>query len=155
LDKAALKRFAKGGDDGKRSDLPQKKKLNAEERKALAKLKFEAKKRGATLHNGGEGGLPPSLVWHILRRDKFECKACGTNKDLTLHHKGGIVGSKWLSKQGHKTTPENLVVLCNSCHSKMHEEAREEGVDSSQVLPEGDKGDPRRDHGQPDAQPKK
>jgi len=40
---------------------------------------------------------------------------------------------------GHKSTPENLVTICASCHDNVHEEAREEGVDSSQVTPEGDK----------------
>lgn len=76
------------------------------------------------------------------------------NGGLSVHHKGGIVSSKWLSKKGHANDPNNIVSICDDCHNKEHEKAKAEGIDSSQVTPEGDKGNPRRDHGLPDAHPK-
>lgn len=137
----------------RRSDLPKSDGTNDHEKKALKRLREEAELRGATLATGGKGGLPSSLVLGIMRRDKYRCKVCGTRKGLSIHHKGGVVESKWLSKQGHKLTPENLVTICTPCHDRVHNKAREEGVDSSQVTPEGDKGT-KRDHGLPDAKPK-
>lgn len=113
--------------------------LHPHEQTALEKLQAEAEKRGVTLQNDGKGGLPPSLVLGVFRRDKFRCKRCGTKKMLTLHHKGGIVESDWLSRKGHTNDPNNIVVLCAECHDEMHNEARDEGIDSSQMKPEGDK----------------
>lgn len=134
---------------------PSKEEHSPAEEKAFAKIRSEAKEAGATLLSDGEGGLPPSLVLGVLRRDKFTCKTCGKKKNISLHHKGGVVESKWLSKKGHSNDPNNIATICEECHNRVHEEAREKGIDSSQVLPEGDKGNPRRDHGQPDAHPKK
>ena len=136
----------------RRDDLPRSDGSNDEEKRALIKLRAEAKDRGATLATGGKGGLPSSIVLGRMRRDKYQCKVCGTSKNLSIHHKGGIVGSKWLSRKGHHLDFDNLVTICPSCHDKLHNKAREDGVDSSQITPEGDKGT-RRDHGLPDAKP--
>lgn len=113
--------------------------MNSDERRALAKLRQEAKARGATLASGGKGGLPSSMVLGRMRKDKYRCKVCGRNKNLSMHHIGGIVESKRLSRAGHKTKMSNLVTICTECHDRIHEEARERGTDSSQVTPEGDK----------------
>lgn len=115
------------------------KQLSGEERLALRRLRSEARSHGAKLRNGGKGGLSPSLVLHVMRRDEYQCKVCGTRKDIELHHKGGIVESEWLSKKGHKNVPNNLVTICAACHDRVHEKARAEGNDSSQVTPEGDR----------------
>lgn len=117
--------------------------LSAEERKALGKLRREAKQAGAKLKNGGKGGLSPSLVLKVFRRDGFTCKKHGDKGQgdfggLELHHKGGIVESEWLSKKGHKNEPNNLVVICAKGHDEVHEKARSEGNDSSQKKPKGD-----------------
>jgi hypothetical protein len=124
--------------------------LTPKEKKSLQTLRQEAKDRGVTLASGGKGGLSPNLVLDILRRDKYHCKVgregCTQDQNLTMHHKAGIVESRWLSKKGHENTPNNLVTICENCHDLLHEEARAEGIDSSQVLPEGDKGT-KRDHG--------
>lgn len=138
---------------GRKEDRAKQDELPAPEAKALERLRQEAHDRGATLATGGKGGLPPSLVLGIMRRDEYRCHRCGTNKELSLHHKGGIVASKWLSRKGHHMDPNNIVTLCMSCHDAIHEQARRDGDDSSQVTPEGDKGT-RRDHGLPDAHPK-
>ena len=44
---------------------PEKRKLNAQERLALKKMRREAKAAGATLDNNGEGGLA------LVLREKF------------------------------------------------------------------------------------
>lgn len=132
----ALAKYAKSN---KRRDLPEHDALPPGEEKALAKLQREAKQNGATLATGGKGGLPPSLVLGVMRRDKYRCKTCGTKKNISMHHKGGIVRSKWLSEMGHSNDPANLVTICPTCHDKEHEQARKDGVDSSQITPEGDK----------------
>lgn len=113
--------------------------LSPNEQRALDKLRSEAEAKGATLATDGKGGLPPSLVLGVMRRDKFTCKKCGKKKDIAVHHKGGVVKSKWLDRKGHSNDPNNIVTICESCHDDIHEEAREEGVDSSQVTPTGDK----------------
>jgi hypothetical protein len=114
------------------------------------KIIAEAKKNGATLGKpDAKGGLPPSLVLGVFRRDKWKCKKCGSQEAIGPHHKGGIVESKWLSKKGHSNDPNNISTLCEECHDAVHEKARDEGTDSSQVTPSGDKGNPRRDRGLP------
>lgn len=122
-----------------RRDPPRGHALNADERRALAKLRAEAKEKGATLETDGEGGLPPSLVLGVMRRDGWRCKTCGTRERLSIHHKGGVVASKRLARLGHKSVPENLVTICPDCHDRVHDKARAAGVDSSQVEPEGDR----------------
>jgi hypothetical protein len=111
-----------------------------EEDGALARMRQLAKKYGVKLENDGEGGLPSSLVLAVLKRDHFECKRCQgkRGKPITVHHKGGIPESKWLSEKGHSNDPNNIVTLCTECHDDVHEQARAEGVDSSQVKPKGD-----------------
>jgi hypothetical protein len=132
----ALARYAKHS----ASKGPQ---LSAQERSALRKLRAEARQHGAELAGGGKGGLPPSLVLGVMRRDEFRCKVHGdrgegNNGGLQVHHKGGIVESHWLSEKGHSNDPNNIVTLCTRAHDAIHNKARAEGVDSSQVEPEGD-----------------
>lgn len=114
-------------------------KSSAEEDGALRKLRSEARAKGTELSHGGKGGLPSSLVLHVMRRDDYRCKTCGGQKDIGVHHKGGIVDSKWLARKGHQNVPNNLVTVCGACHDRLHEDAKARGVDSSQVQPEGDK----------------
>jgi len=130
---ARIRKQQQGGDD-KGED-----KLSDQEQRAYDKMLKEAKEHGATLANGGKGGLAPSFVLGCLRRDGWRCPVCGGKDNLSLHHKGGIVESRWLSMQGHKTTPANVTTCCEKCHDRLHEKARERGTDSSQVTPEGDR----------------
>lgn len=123
----------------RKADRAKQDELAPAEAKALERLRDEAAAKGATLATGGKGGLPPSFVLGIMRRDEYRCKRCGGDKDLSLHHKGGIVASKWLSKKGHHLDFNNVTTLCSGCHDAIHNAAREEGIDSSQVTPEGDK----------------
>ncbi len=155
MDKAALKRFANSGDDGKRSDLPQKKKLGREERKALMKIKEGAKKAGSLLANGGEGGLPPSLVLGLMKKAGFRCKVCGElgtkeNGGISLHHKfQHITAPKEKHKgmlaleQGRKNDPSQIVVLCIKDHDAIHEKDRAEhgGEDAGEAEKNGERAD--------------
>ena len=138
--------------DEKIEDEP--KELHPDEKRALYKLQREARQAGATLHSDGKGGLPPSLVLGVMRRDKFTCKECGKKQDLQIHHLAGVVTSQKLSRMGHANRPEALGTICAACHNKVHTAAKKAGVDSSQVLPVGDVGT-KHDKGQPIAQPSK
>lgn len=115
-----------------------------EERKALNLMRRKADEAGSVLASGGEGGLPASLVYGVMKRDGFKCKRCGNlgteENGLEVHHKGGIVESKKLSRKGHGNLISNIVTVCEKCHDAMHDQARDDGVDSSQVMPEGDVG---------------
>ena len=142
-------------EQGRQPKRPDKQ-WNAQERMALQKLRSEAKQSGASLTSNGKGGLPPSFVLSVMRRDNYTCKVCGDTGEgehggLTVHHKGGIVESEWLSNKGHRLDKNNVVTLCDEAHNRIHQQAKAEGLDSSQVLPDADKGDKRRDHGQPPA----
>lgn len=140
---AALKKFQQ---HAKRLERDKEKPLSREERKALHNLRKEAKEHGATLESNGKGGLNPSLVLTVMRRDDYTCKRCDKNQHLTVHHKGGIVESKWLSQKGHKNEPQNIVTLCADCHDQIHEQAKKDGIDSSQVTPKGDVGKGKHGH---------
>ena len=110
--------------------------LSAEERDALWYAQTEAAELGSKLRTGGRGGLPPSFVLHVFRRDKYVCKKCGQpgsddNGGLTVHHKAGarnLVGELVQSRaKRNKNHPHNLAVVCHSCHDATHDEDREEG----------------------------
>ncbi len=125
----------------KAADSKKKREVNnsPQERRALDLLRKEADKYGVELENDGEGGLPSSLVLKVMRRDKYKCKRHGgRDKPITVHHKGGIVESKWLDTKGHTNDPNNIVTLCVDCHDDIHNKARKEGDDASQVKPSGD-----------------
>lgn len=105
----------------------------AGEAKALDRIQAEAIERGATLHSGGKGGLPSSVVLGVLRRDEYRCHKCGGQQDLTIHHKADILASDYLRrlhKTAGRTDPKNLTTLCQKCHDSVHEEARAEGTEA-------------------------
>ncbi len=138
----ALARIAQA--EQRKSDRAQKDRLPPQERAALRRIRIEARKAGSYLTSGGKGGGSPSFVLGIFRRDRFKCKVCGEvgtkeNGGLGIHHKGGIVSSDRMSDLGHRWVRDNLVTICARCHDNIHNEARAEGTDSSQVQPEADK----------------
>ena len=47
----------------------------------------------------------------VLKRDNNECQCCKTNKKLIVHH---------LDCNPKNNSPSNLIVLCNQCHSHLH-----------------------------------
>lgn len=139
----ALKTWHKHVKKQEREDKGGPPPLSREERRALHQIRVGAKKAGARLASAGRGGLSPSLVLHVMRRDEYRCKVCGSDghdtDGLQIHHKGGIVESRWLSNKGHRNVPNNLVTICSRCHDRVHQKAREEGTDSSQIEPAADK----------------
>lgn len=53
------------------------------------------------------------LRQQVLRRDGWRCQGCGTMSNLEVHHK------QFRSHSGYDTE-ENLITLCNACHSSIH-----------------------------------
>ena len=128
-----------------KAKAPQTPPKSKEERLAYVKLRREATAHGVKLENGGRGGLPSSLVLKVFRRDGYQCKVHGDhgegeNGGLTIHHIAGILSSEKQDKIGHANVSKNLVVLCHRAHDELHEKAKSEGIDSSQITPEGDYG---------------
>jgi hypothetical protein len=117
--------------------------LNAQERMALKKIRREARLAGATLENNGEGGLAPSLVLGIMRRDHFSCcnDDCPTpKKNITIDHISGhadeIAADPKARKRkdlkrgiaaGHVNKMEALHTICAQCHDRVHD--RERAID--------------------------
>lgn len=95
--------------------------MSPSEQKAVDNTLTEAEANGANLRSDGLGGLPASLALGVYRRDRFQCKRCGTKKDISLHHKGGIKTSRH-AYRGKKNDLTNLVVLCKPCHGVVHNE---------------------------------
>jgi hypothetical protein len=48
---------------------------------------------------------------YVIRRDNFKCVKCGSQSNLTVHHKD------WIRTNN---DPSNLETLCRSCHPKEH-----------------------------------
>lgn len=115
----------------------QKRPGSTEAQSLIDQTRLEAAHHGATLHSAGRGGLPPVLALEVFRRDEWRCKRCGGMSDLALHHKGGIFASTWLRSKGHAMMPNNLVVICGTCHDAIHDEARTQGIDSGQQPQDG------------------
>lgn len=106
----------------------RRERLPEDERRALEKTKAEATRAGASVANLN-GGLRPSLVLGVFRRDEWRCKRCGGREDLGVHHKGGLKNpvSAWLHSKGKSNALNNLVTICNGCHNAVHEEDRDAG----------------------------
>ena len=49
----------------------------------------------------------------ILRRDGWRCQSCGSMSNLEVHHKD------FRSHSG-ADSEENLITLCNGCHTTIH-----------------------------------
>ena len=55
-----------------------------------------------------------SLRQLVLRRDSWRCQSCGAMSNLEIHHR------EFRSHSG-TDSEENLITLCNACHSEVHE----------------------------------
>lgn len=106
--------------------------LPSDELRAFKRAKAEATDKGATLKIRASGGLKPSLILGLLRRDEFQCKRCGGNADLSVHHKGNLENptSVWLKQKGKSNDFNNLVTICGDCHDAIHDLDREGDVDA-------------------------
>ena len=54
-----------------------------------------------------------SLRSQVLRRDGWRCQFCGAMSNLEVHHKD------FRSHSG-DDSEENLIALCNACHTALH-----------------------------------
>lgn len=57
----------------------------------------------------------------ILLRDHYQCRNCGSNRKLQIHHR-----QYHINKRGHKVNPwaynnKYLITLCDTCHKRGHE----------------------------------
>ncbi|MHC4964408.1 MAG: Holliday junction branch migration DNA helicase RuvB [Planctomycetota bacterium] len=59
---------------------------------------------------------PAPMRREILQRDRHLCLCCKAKKNLTVHHK------RW-RRFGGRTVPENLMTVCEDCHSLIHDRA--------------------------------
>jgi hypothetical protein len=112
-----------------------------------AKIRRMAKIAGATLANGGKGGLDPKLALECFKRGKFRCSVpgCKTPKDkVDLDHIGGHVHEleddpkavAWLkaeAEKGKENTPEGLHTLCARHHDMVHQ--RENAIENGNTPP--------------------
>lgn len=56
--------------------------------------------------------IPYPIRLFVLQRDNHQCRWCGTNEYLTLHH---VVPRR----RGGSDRPENLHVFCRDCHTEL------------------------------------
>lgn len=60
----------------------------------------------------------------VVKRDGNMCKDCGSHTKLLLHHVFGEqrapIGPEYRDLLSECNKPENLVLLCHSCHGKRH-----------------------------------
>ena len=52
----------------------------------------------------------------VLERDEYTCRHCGSNRDLTVHH-------RHYSSLGHEQL-DDLQTLCRKCHDHLHDADR-------------------------------
>jgi len=50
---------------------------------------------------------------HVLRREGWRCQFCGSRTNLEVHHQ------QFRSQSG-EDSEDNLITLCSSCHSSVH-----------------------------------
>lgn len=56
----------------------------------------------------------------VLRRDNYTCQVCGKHTNLVHHKDGSGVRSKYPTALFPNNSPEDLIVVCKSCHNKIH-----------------------------------
>lgn len=92
-----------------------------------ARKKNSESKIGRKNPNWKENKAPKREPWNWLKkqvkeRDNFECKICGYEKKLEVHHI-----KPWKDRGKHEMN--NLITLCHDCHWKMHKLIREKKFD--------------------------
>ena len=111
------------------------------------KIRRMAKLAGATLNNGGKGGLDPKLALEVFKRGKFRCSVpgCKTPKDkVDLDHIGGHAAeleqdpkaAAWLKEEaekGKENTPDGLHTLCARHHDMVHQ--RDNAIEDGKTPP--------------------
>lgn len=52
-------------------------------------------------------------IAYLILQKEYRCECCGSTRNVDVHHK---------DKDYHNNNPENLQMLCRSCHMKAHSE---------------------------------
>ena len=141
--------YARANAKPQRNQHEGKKRLNAQERLALKKMRREAKAAGATLDNNGEGGLAPSLALGVFRKGRWRCsntECPAPKKNITLDHISGhpeeIAADRGARHRkdlkrgiamGHVNKLDAMHVLCAACHDSVHD--RERAIDADKKPP--------------------
>lgn len=79
------------------------------------KMSFAKKGEKSSLWRGGVTNNPYSVDWtrtlkrSIRERDKYVCQLCGKEPSISVHH---------IDYDKQNCNPNNLVTLCQHCHSK-------------------------------------
>ena len=60
-------------------------------------------------------GLERGTKTRILKRDRRKCVICGSTASLNVHHVDAFGTNPY-----HDTQDSDLVILCTSCHMKVH-----------------------------------
>lgn len=81
--------------------------------KALRRMGIKTKSRGRAGEQNGQykDGTQTTIYRTMVERDA--CTDCGATDNLCVHHEDG---------DHLNNTPENLRVMCMSCHSRMHKQ---------------------------------
>lgn len=124
-----LQQWAKGVKNGVKNNA----KHAADAPKLLKTIQAEAKANGATLAQGGKGGVDPKIALALFRKAKWRCgnKHCPSpKKNITLDHISGhpkeIAADPEARKRGdlkkgiamgHVNKESALGVLCENCHT--------------------------------------
>lgn len=94
------------------------------QRSAESRSKQAETIRGDGNHRWKGGVSDPREYRKVVAKDR--CARCGTTRRLGIHH---------LNDDHYDNAPENLVVLCVSCHSSVHKQAYWDAVKSGQEPP--------------------
>ena len=72
--------------------------------------------------------------WYkVFERDGGKCQTCGSTEKLVVHHKDG----KGTRRPQHEknNAMDNLILLCNRCHTKLHQPWKDIGSKSKSSKP--------------------
>lgn len=118
----------------------------------VRQIQREAREHGATLANGGKGGLPPLIALKAFRAGGWKCsnKHCPSpKKDLDLDHPSGHAKEiqqdpearkrrdlRRAVKMGHVPKAGAIHVLCRKCHvGRGGVHARENAIEAGKKPP--------------------
>lgn len=84
----------------------------------------ESRKKIWTKYNKKKSTEKYKAKWHEEKfydgnatKENKECKMCKIKDNLVIHHRDGCNGKHGKTLNN---SPENLVILCRSCHPKIH-----------------------------------
>jgi hypothetical protein len=79
-----------------------------EHRKGIPNLKIKGENNGMWKENPNDNTF---RIRANKLKQKIECELCGRKQNLRIHHK---------DKNCRNNTPNNLIVICESCHRQLH-----------------------------------